>query len=201
VQTNSPEHLRLFIAIRIPDSVKEKIVAAQTELRRALPPEAVRWTRGDQFHLTLRFLGSVAAERLPALADAVRVVCKSFTGLQLHASGLGFFPDSRLPRVIWVGINDRQGRLPLLHRAVQFATLGFTTEKAEETFTGHVTLGRVKHISRREAQSLASAATGLGNGHFGQWTVNHIDIMRSELSSEGAKHSDVAVIPLEQPLR
>ena len=200
MQTNLPECFRLFVAVRIPDSVREKIVAAQAELRRGLPAEAMRWTRAEQFHLTLRFLGAVEATRLPPMVEAVRLACQRFAALKLHSSGIGFFPDQRMPRVIWAGIDDAQGRLPLLHRAVQSATQAFTNEKSEENFTGHVTLGRIKRIRREDARSLAAAAARFQTADFGGWTANHIDIMRSELSSEGAKHSDVAVIPLGQPL-
>jgi 2'-5' RNA ligase len=181
----------------MPDSVRNKIATAQNELRHALPSGAARWTKVEQFHLTLRFLGAVAAGRFPALTEGVRLACQNFAPLQLRAEHIGFFPDQRFPRVIWVGIDDLQGRLPLLQRAVQSATQEFTNETAEKTFTGHVTLGRIKQVRPKEAQSLAAAATNLANTHFGDWTANHIDIMRSELSSEGAKHSSLAAAPLD----
>jgi 2'-5' RNA ligase len=197
VPAGSPEHLRLFIAVSIPDSVRDKIAAAQNELRAAVPHDVVRWTRMEQFHLTLRFLGAVETVRFPALVEEVRLACKNFAPLRLRAGGIGFFPNQRVPRVVWVGIEDPQGRLPLLHRAVQLATKPFTTEESEETLTGHVTLGRVKRIQRREAQLLASAAARLARADFGEWTADHIAIMRSEVSSQGAKHTCLETIPLD----
>jgi hypothetical protein len=51
-----PERYRLFIAIALPEPVRHAIEKAQEGLRAALPAKSIRWTRTDQFHLTLRFL-------------------------------------------------------------------------------------------------------------------------------------------------
>ena len=67
----APETFRLFIAVTVPEEVKSEIEKTQTELRRALPKESVRWTKRDQFHLTLRFLGNVDAQRVGPLIEAL----------------------------------------------------------------------------------------------------------------------------------
>src|SRR5260370_35677771 len=193
----TPEHLRLFIALLLPDDVKAEIEKAQSQLRRALPDGAVRWTKRDQFHLTLRFLGSVAQLRVPALTDAVRVASQSFAALSIRAQGIGCFPDQRFPRVVWVRVADVQGQLPLLQNAVQSAAQEFTAEEPEDRFTGHVTLGRIKRMRRPEADALAKAAVSLAQRTFGEWTANELHIMRSELSPDGATHSILAAIPLK----
>src|SRR5262245_11838999 len=51
------DHWRLFIALPIPESIRREIAGIQDELRKALSEQAVRWTRPEQFHLTLRFFG------------------------------------------------------------------------------------------------------------------------------------------------
>src|SRR4051812_7451283 len=107
-ETSSPELFRLFIAISVPDAVKTEMEQAQAELRRALPEGCVRWTRREQFHLTLKFLGSVEAQRVAALADAIRGACQGFTPLRLRAERIGCFPDLRFPRVVWAWVHDRQ---------------------------------------------------------------------------------------------
>ena len=98
---------RLFIAVTIPEEIKAKIEEAQAELRRALPAHGVRWTRREQFHLTLRFLGDVDAARVEPLGEAIRAVCRGFGPLHLRAERVGFFPDLRYPRVVWVGVQDQ----------------------------------------------------------------------------------------------
>ena len=58
---NPTAPLRLFVAIAIPEPVRDEIFRVQRDLQPLLPRDAVRWTRPDQFHLTLRFLGNVVA--------------------------------------------------------------------------------------------------------------------------------------------
>ena len=62
-ETGKTDHFRLFVAITLPSEVKSRIQEAQGELRRDLPEKGVSWSRPEQFHLTLRFLGNVDAAR------------------------------------------------------------------------------------------------------------------------------------------
>jgi 2'-5' RNA ligase len=188
--------LRLFIAVHLPDEVRERIAEAQHALQRILPEASARWTRPEQFHLTLRFLGSVDAQEVPPIIEALRNVCRGFGPLQLRAANIGFFPRASSPRVIWVGLSDSHEHLPALHRAVQEATKTFSAQEVEPHFTGHVTLGRIKGIRRSEAEPLAKTTAGLAGSVFGDWLAREIHLMRSELSPTGARHTSLASIPL-----
>lgn len=190
------ERFRLFIAVAIPQEVKAKIEAAQSELRRALTGPGVRWTRREQFHLTLKFLGDVDAARVQPLEEAIRAACRGFGPLHMRAERVGFFPDSRPPRVVWAGVRDETDQLPRLQQAVDDATRDFTTEPTEERFTGHITLARIKAIRRPEADALGKAAAGMAERLFGQWPACEVELMRSVLSPQGARHTSLATIAL-----
>lgn len=190
------ERFRLFLAIRIPEAVKSEIQRVEDELRRALAHAEVRWTRREQFHVTLRFLGSVEVRYLDSLTDALRQACRPFSPLGLRAEGLGFFPAVRSPRVAWVGVQDAQGQLPTLQKALQTVCSGFSAEAPEEKFTGHVTLARIKSMKPKEARTLGGLVAAFGSKCFGEWTAHEVDLMRSELSAQGARHSVLEAIPL-----
>ena len=190
------ESFRLFVAVTIPEEVKAKIEEAQAELRRVFPERSVRWTRRDQFHLTLRFLGEVDAPRVGALGDVLRAACQGFSALRLRAQGVGFFPDLRFPRVAWVRVIDQADQLPRLQQAVEVSTREFMAEEQGEAFTGHVTLARIKRIRRPEAEALGKTAAGMAERRFGEWTAYKVELMRSELSPKGALHTSLAAIPL-----
>jgi 2'-5' RNA ligase len=190
------ERCRLFVAVAIPEVVKAKMEEAQAELRRAVPGHGLRWTRREQFHLTLKFLGDVDAARVDALGEAIRAACRGVGVLHLRAERVGFFPDLHYPRVVWTGVQDQAERLPRLQQAVDAATRDFTTEQKAERFTGHVTLARIKSIRRPEAEALGKAAAGMAERVFGQWTARNIELMRSVLSPQGASHSSLATIAL-----
>ena len=191
-----PDTYRLFIAISLPERVKDEIEKAQNELRGAVPEGSVRWTKRGQLHLTLKFLGNVEAQRLEALASELARACEQFGALRLRARQIGFFPGHRRPRVVWAGVDDLPERLPVLQRTVEAATAGFTGEEPEKTFTGHVTLGRCKAIQRPHAEMLAKAAKTMERRFFGEWTADRIEIIRSELGSGGSRYTTLFAVPL-----
>jgi 2'-5' RNA ligase len=192
----SVDRFRLFIAIPVPEAIKDEIKKAQDELRAALPKGAVRWAGRDQFHLTLRFLGSVEVQHLDRLATEVRRACESFRAVRLRAEGIGFFPNLRSPRVIWVSIRDHNGELVRLHTAIDEAVREFTAEKAEKDFTPHITLGRIKEIQKHDAKTIGQLSRLMMNRVFGLWTADRIQIIRSELSSGGSRYIVVSEVRL-----
>lgn len=188
--------LRLFVAISLPDSVKDEIEKAQRQLRDGLRGNFVRWTRREQFHLTMRFLGNVAESRVNELSAALREACLNFAALRLRAERIGFFPDMRFPRVAWVGVRDDKDALSRLQSAIEGAVKDFTDERPEKKFAGHVTVGRIPRINRPQAEALAKLASGMSDRFFGEWTANKVELIRSELSSGGSRYTTVAAVSL-----
>ena len=193
---SSTEKLRLFIAIPIPEPVRDEIIRVQQELQPLVPRNVVRWARPDQFHLTLRFLGDVPADGVEDLKKSVGAVCRNARPLSLRAEGVGFFPNPRSPRVIWVGINDQEGRLGDLQKQIETVAGQFSSEPGEKNFTGHVTLGRLKNPRPADTRDLAARAQSLEKRLFGEWPAHEIEIIRSELSPAEARHTSLAVIRL-----
>lgn len=196
---NASHHvLRLFVAISVPENVKDEIEKAQKELRAALPGKFVRWTKRERFHLTLKFLGSVAESHLAGLIEALRVACLDFTMLRLRAERIGFFPDMQFPRVVWTGVQDGEDTLPQLQQAVETAVKNFTLEKPGQKFAGHVTLGRIQSIKRPQAEILAKQALSMADKFFGEWAAEKIELIRSELLPGGSRYTTLAAIPLSK---
>ena len=193
---SSTGKLRLFVAIPMPEAVRNEIAAAQLELQRLVSRDAIRWAKPDQFHLTLRFLGGIPGERVTALQAAINTVCLGLPALRLRAQGIGFFPKARSPRVIWAGVNDGEGRLVDLQKKIEGAVRPFTQEPGTEKFAGHVTIGRVKHLNRPEIEKLAAHAQAVEGRLFGEWTANEVELIRSDLLPSGASHTLLAAFRL-----
>jgi RNA 2',3'-cyclic 3'-phosphodiesterase len=191
-----PEQLRLFVALSVPEGVKDSIFRAQEELRRALAERSARWTRREQFHLTIRFLGNVRSDQTTELVDSARTACRDFEPLSVTAKGIGVFPNMRSPRVLWVGVDNTGRDLARLWASIQRATQPFTEQPAEPGFTGHVTLARINRITRPQKQALKEHCSRLDNTEFGTWKVDRLELVRSELLPQGARHSVVAELPL-----
>jgi len=190
-----PELFRLFIALTLPDQVKDAIEKTQVELRRSAPAEGIRWTKREQFHLTLKFLGNVGVERLESLKNSLRSACAPFAPFQLRAEGIGFFPNARRLRIIWAGVKDSHGELTQLQNAVEAVSSEFNRGEPKRNFTGHVTLARVKIIKRLEAEALVKKISGVANRFFGEWTADHIELIRSEPLPDGSRYTMLAAFP------
>ena len=180
--------LRLFLALAIPPEVRKEIGRAQSQLQRCSPPGLLRWTRPDQFHVTVKFLGDVPCGDLGALEKSAATVCAGFAAMELAAQGVGFFPDARKPRVIWVGAEDAGGRLARLHGQMEDALRRFAPVEPREKFTGHITLGRFKPGRSGSTKSLLEKCAALRDRHFGSWQAQELEIVRSELTAQGAVH-------------
>jgi RNA 2',3'-cyclic 3'-phosphodiesterase len=194
----STERLRLFVSIPIPGAIRHELARAQSELRELAPRGTVRWTPPEQFHLTLKFIGNVAAERLDSLKDAVAAACLAARPLPLLARGIGFFPNSRSPRVMWAGMADETGGLAGLQGQIEAAARQFEEkpEEAREFSFGHSTLGRFKKYRRHELKDFIRRAEAMAGLSFGNWEAGKIELVKSELSEEGARHATLATFAL-----
>jgi 2'-5' RNA ligase len=181
-------HVRLFIAISVPDVVRAALRQAQGELKALLPGGGVAWTRPESLHLTLRFLGNVDSTRMPELSQRFNRALAGFGGLDLICARLGCFPDLRFPRVVWAGVHDAAERLLLLHRKLEEAVRDFAEKPSEACFVGHITLARLKQINRREAGLLARFLERGGKRGFGDWRTDAVILFRNQLSPIGATH-------------
>ncbi len=198
---NASGTLRLFVAIAIPEPVRNEMARAQRDLQSLAPRRAIRWTKPEQFHLTLRFLGDVAAARVEELKAAVGTVCANSRPLRLRAEGISFFPNARSPRVIWAGIHDEERLLTGFQSRIEAVVGAFTTGRGEDPFIGHATLGRVKDLNRPDAGKLEAYAQQTGNAVLGEWTASEVEIIRSELSASGAQHAPLAGFRLQSLIR
>ena len=191
-----PQNLRLFIAILLPNEIKAEIASVQSKFRSALPASDISWTRREQFHLTLKFLGNVSGGRVDALKDTLFATCRSSSGLRLSAEGIGFFPQAGPPRVVWAAVREESGQLGRLYDQIAEATRDFGEPEKGQTFAGHITLARVRRIKRAESETLQTVARSLEKNVFGRWTTKKIEIMRSDLTPDGAHHESIASVRL-----
>lgn len=188
---NQPAFLRLFIALPVPAEVREEIGRAQGRLRREAPRGAVRWTRPEQFHVTLKFLGDFPSAQLEALKQAVSGACAGVAPMALAARGIGFFPNASKPRVLWAGASDSEGRLAELHRRIHAAVLPFAPADSSERFSSHITLGRFKPGRYGSLERFLECAEVLRSKTFGEWRADEVEIVRSILTPDGAEHASV----------
>ncbi len=190
-----PEKLRLFISVSVDPTVIGAITRFQRRLEEAVPPMAVRWVPAEQMHLTLKFLGSVDASALPKLKAALEPLGKGIGAIQMEAEGVGFFPNARNARVIWVGLKGELEALKELQGKVEGASESWAEKEEKRGFKAHLTIGRVREPGK--GRDLGQKLESVAAPDFGSWKVTKFRLMRSQLSPHGATHTVVAAYPLE----
>jgi len=182
--------IRAFIAIDIPDGIRAAIAEVQERLKRAHVGVKVSWTKVDNIHITLQFLGYVEETVVAKMSAALEQIAAERTVFELDVHGAGAFPDERRARVLWVGCDDSEGKLRTLAQAVQAAMqpLGFDPERRE--FSAHLTLGRVKFPKPDAA--LTKALDSIKNQGFGTMRVDAVHLFQSQLHPEGSIYSKLS---------
>ncbi len=186
------ETYRTFVALPLSTALKQELEGLQVRLQRTCPPQSVRWVQPEGMHVTLFFLGDVEVRRLPEIQAALTEAARSGRAITCRVGGLGAFPNLRRPRVVWVGLEEPEGRLVALAQAVSAAleALGFTPEERE--FKPHLTLGRVtKQATPADLETLGKV---LANTTLPTWreVMAEMVFYRSELKPTGAVYTPLA---------
>ena len=128
--------MRLFVAIDLPDSVKEQVAG----LCCGLP--GARWVNPEQLHLTLRFIGEVDGGMFRDIRETLDEVQSDPFTLQLD--GVGFFPPRGKPRVVWVGLRQSVD-LSQLRNRIESRLVALGLEPETRKSSPHITLARLKN--------------------------------------------------------
>jgi len=134
--------VRSFVAIELPEEVKSFVGAVANDLRRVL--SQAKWVNPQGIHLTLKFLGDVAATAIPEVVKALEKPLSIRGPIQLGLEGLGCFPNIKRPRIVWVGITDKQSVLGALVKDIEDALIPLGFSRETRTFSPHLTLARIR---------------------------------------------------------
>lgn len=192
----SPAFVRAFIALPIDESLRAQLVRLQAGVAAVVPSKSVRWTRPEQIHLTLKFLGKVRVAAIPELTAAVRSACADAPVLCLQAAGLGCFPNVVRPRVLWVGVAGELAALVRLQARVAAATGALGEHEKRVDFTAHLTLGRVQSRSPRAVREVGEALAGVAFSQVGDWRAEAVELQQSVLQPGGSVYTTLARVPL-----
>ena len=170
---------RLFVAVALPEPVRAALVAL------AQPLQGVTWTRPEQLHLTLRFLGDVPEEKIEAIETHLGGV--HVEPFILPVEGTGAFPPKGPPRVLWVGVGHGHPRLHQMRQRVDDALLAAGLLDLDvRTFHPHATLARCGDHANVTVTHWLHAHTEFAAPPF---RVEAFDLCASELRPSGAVHT------------
>jgi 2'-5' RNA ligase len=182
--------LRCFIAIEIPDTVKREIAEVADILKKY--DADIKWVAVENLHVTLKFLGSTPEKLLPEIRESLLKAVSSFQPFYIKINGTGVFPNKKFPRVIWIGVDNGETLVNLASDIDASVTmLGYRKEERE--FKPHLTLGRVR--SRKGTVSVVNELDNFEEREFGNFIVDRIRLMRSDLKPKGPEYSCLYEVP------
>ena len=180
--------MRLFFALPLPTEVKERLRPTLSQARKA-GGDGVGFTRNEQLHFTLAFLGEQrGAEEALAAGEALREVA----AFELALCGSGAFPNTARPRVLWLGVTAGAAELMAVAERLRSALQARKFALEERKFRPHLTLGRVRP---RGEPSAKRALAAIAPAELARWTARDACLMQSVLGKGGATHTVLHTFP------
>ena len=181
----TPVLWRVFCAVELPPQVRAQLQDHIARLRQEIPDVPASWTRVENIHLTLKFFGNVAVDRIETISAAMDRAVKDLSPFEIIIGKTGAFRA----QVLWIGVNDPSGKLAALHERIESECAAEGFEKEGRAYRPHLTIARIRHPegARRLADThlqMEFTASTL--------TINDLVLFRSELSPKGSKYTAIS---------
>lgn len=172
--------MRAFFAIPMPAAQRDALVRAQRGLGSL---GGVAWTKPDNFHLTLAFLGEVDDAELGSARERLGRLPMPRGSASLV--GLGAFPSPEAAKVLWVAVRGADDSLRTMAKALQPGHRA----AVDELFVPHVTIGRARGDGAIDVRRLDVAA---GAWDCGEFDLEPVVLYESVRSANGSRYREVA---------
>ena len=194
----SDQTIRSFIAIELPEEVKTGLQQLQTEL--TLPQYSfVKCVAPEGMHLTLKFLGNISAQKMTEITRVMEQSSQGVSPFQLQITEVGAFPNMKRPRVLWVGIKGEVDKLVDWQQRIDNGLVPLGFAKEARPFTPHLTLARLRdNCSPGDILHLGEIIASSHVEVDYKFTVNSLNLMKSQLFPTGAVYSRLAEVKLKQ---
>lgn len=168
--------MRLFIAVDLDHEDYFKKI-------QDLIPKGVKATFPRQFHLTLKFLGDT--DKKDQVIERLQQI--SFLPFKLRTTSIGFFPDEKYIKVVWLGL-EGDDKLLKLQEQVESQLEDFNFKK-DHDFYPHITLARIKFLSPDQKQDFIKLKDL--DIEPKEFQVNEFKLIKSELAPDGPVYIDI----------
>ena len=188
--------IRSFIAVDLPDEIRSHLQQIIQSLRNEIPQRTVRWVAVNNVHLTLMFLGDVPAVNLQQIRENLSSEIPLYSQCDIQIAGVGAFPSTRRPRVIWVGVEYDKALKDIwsgIQRRMNY--LGFPRDS--RPFAPHLTIGRINRIATHDdIQLISHEIQEKKSVQVGSAQISSVHLYQSELKMGGSVYTKLLSINL-----
>ncbi len=175
--------MRLFIAIPLP--LFSTASRLPQHFQNMLKNEYINWTKPQNYHLTLLFLGETNERLITDIIELLDEVAYDFDPLEITIENCGLFGSSYNPKVIWAGVQPADILTELHLRIVEvMKNIGYKSDR--QNFVPHLTIGRIRRLS--DKKQLKKALDTKKEGLFYSQNINEIVLYESILSPQGPEY-------------
>jgi RNA 2',3'-cyclic 3'-phosphodiesterase len=180
--------VRVFVALDISEEVRAGIREYLSKLQKIT--QSPRWVRPEGMHLTLKFIGWAQPELVDRIKSELHKI-RSHEPVKLHFRGIGYFPNDRRPRVLWVGI-DASENLTAIAEEIEKRMAKLGVEPESRKFTPHLTLARFE--SPKGLDALHREIERLKPADFGREETDTFFLFQSVLKRSGAEYTKLEAV-------
>lgn len=193
-RTQTLERWRVFCALELASEVRTLFIEHIARLRRAVPNAQATWSREQNIHLTLKFLGEVKPSQAARVSFAATHAVTDISPFQISIQETGVFAKNGNPRVLWLGVKDETGMLSRLQLRLEEACADEGFAREDRPFHPHLTIARLR--KPHSANELADAHRRLGFEPV--WVkIRELWVIRSELNRDGSIYRVISQHALE----
>lgn len=180
---------RTFIALELPAQLRAAVIDYIKQLRDKVPGANASWSREDNLHLTLKFLGDVPVARIDDVSAAASAAACASGPFELILAGSGVFSSRGKPSVLWIGIEDPRGGLQRVQQRLEeeCAARGFTRDA--RAYHPHLTVARIRKPHGAKDLAAVHLASDFPAHTF---TAKELVVFRSELLPQGSRHTPIS---------
>src|SRR5262245_47004806 len=184
---------RLFVALDIGSTARNLIADEQERLAETMRASAIRWTKRDQLHITLVFVGEVPEERAGAIVAAMRDPLPH-PSFRFALGGLGAFPPRGAALARWIGVKSGAEQVILVQALVTERLEMLGVERERRPFSPHLTLARWRDSrpSDRPRTTTSSPAT------IASVDAQAVTLFQSRVTSAGSTYTVLVECPLRE---
>lgn len=197
---------RIFISLNLPTDIKNRLVVEQQEIDRQFAyfcgNSPIKWTKKDNLHITLFFVGYMEINDLPEIFKIVENAANKFKVFEIKLKDIIYAPLNKMPpKMVWVR-GESSEELLRLQKILETSLLSNTNvvleneEGINKNFTPHITLGRIAQWqwSRLDPEEIPA----LNKDFLYSFNADSIKVMESQLKRGGAEYSILKSFSLNQ---
>ena len=178
---------RIFIAINLSEKIKENLVSYQ----RKWPELPIKWTKKDNLHITLVFIGHVKDEEIPEICNIVEEIAGKNTSFSINLNKIIYAPPKKMPpRMVWAS-GEKSEELTKLQQGLENSLLASPFKKnvkqEKRLYSPHITLGRIRAWEFKQLE--IEERPGVNEDVSLNFEVNSVEIMESQLKRTGAEYT------------